>query len=65
VVKTKHSVTNSMEKRPSWEADRSSGRSRSSPRFMQPHLQEPATCSYPEPDQSSLRILIPLLENPF
>jgi hypothetical protein len=30
-----------------------------------PHLQELATCPYPEPYQYSPRPTIPLLENPF
>jgi hypothetical protein len=29
-----------------------------------PHLQVPATCPYPEPDQSSPCFLIPLPEDP-
>jgi hypothetical protein len=30
-----------------------------------PHSQQPATCSYPEPDESSLCPLIPILEDQF
>jgi hypothetical protein len=30
-----------------------------------PHIQQPATCPYTEPDQSSPCFLIPLLEDPF
>jgi len=30
-----------------------------------PHLQVPANCPYPEPDQSSPRPHIPLPEDPF
>ena len=30
-----------------------------------PHSQAPATCPYPEPDQPSICLPIPLLENPF
>jgi hypothetical protein len=30
-----------------------------------PHLQQPATCPYPEPDQSSPRLHIALPKDPF
>ena len=47
-----------MEQSPSWEADRSSASADIPPQFMEhegslPHSQQPATCPYPEPDQSS------------
>jgi len=47
-----------MEHSPSWEANRSSASQEIPPHFMEtkrslPHSQEPATCSYPEPDQCS------------
>jgi len=35
------------------------------PEGSSPHSQEPATCPYPEPDQSSPRLSILLLEDPF
>ena len=50
-------ITNSMEQSPSWKADRFSAR-QIFLHFMEaegslPHSQEPATCPYPESDQSS------------
>jgi hypothetical protein len=41
-----------------------------SPRFMEPegslpHSQAPTNCPYPEPDESSPYLPIPLLEDPF
>jgi hypothetical protein len=52
-------VTNFMEQRPSWVAKNVISYSRNSPNFMEPersspYSQQPASCPYPEPDQSSL-----------
>ena len=51
-------ITNSIEQSPSWEANGSPGIPRNSLRLTEPegslpHSQEPATCQYPEPHQSS------------
>jgi hypothetical protein len=59
----------SMEQSPSWEANGFSGSQEIFPHFMEPvgslpHLQVPATCPYPEPDQSSPCPQISLLEDP-
>jgi hypothetical protein len=35
------------------------------PEGLPPHSQEPATCLYPEPNQSSLRPTTQPLEDPF
>jgi hypothetical protein len=65
----RHFLTNSMEQIPSFEADRSSVTQENSSHFMAtegslPHTQQPVTCPYPEPDQSSPCFLIPVLEDP-
>ena len=51
-------LTNAMEQSPSWEANRFSASQEIllilwNPESSSPHLQVPATCPYPEPDQSS------------
>ena len=53
-----HSLTHSMEQRPSWSANRFSAVQKFSTLYGNPEsslsrLQEPVTCPYPEPDQSS------------
>jgi hypothetical protein len=57
-----------MEQSPSWEANRFQ-LLKQSPHFIEPegslpHSQVHANCPYPEPDQSSPRIHIPLPEYP-
>ena len=51
-------LTYSIQQSPSWEADWFSASQEIPPHFMEPqssllHTQVPATCPYPEPDQSS------------
>ena len=60
----------SMEQSPSWEAKNVLSYSRNSSHFTEPegsspYTQQPATCPYHEPDQSSLRPTTQPLEDPF
>ena len=59
-------LTHSTEESSSWVTNRSSG-SQEIPRILRNQkvvLQVPATCPYPEPDQSSLGPPVPLPEDP-
>ena len=62
-------LTYSMEQSPSFEDNRFSASQKNSPRFLEPksslpHLQQLATCPYPEQDPSSPCTNIPILEDP-
>ena len=62
-------LTYSLEQSPSREANRFSASQEIPPHFMEsegslPHSQFPATCPYPEPDQSSPYTHIPIPEDP-
>ena len=35
------------------------------PESLLPHSQQPATCPYPQPDESSLRLTVQFVEDPF